>query len=96
MIVDLPPALRLYVWAAVGDYVRQLRRDGRSVPGELADLHARLAPDRPDLTHPAVRARVLHRARNRRYEARKRGQDVPLRRPGPVPKVATEQQRHAS
>jgi hypothetical protein len=85
MIVDVGDQLRPYLAVAVADLVKQLRRNGQPVPAELAALAAALWPERdrhaePD---PAASRRQLAAARSRRWRARQRGEDVPVRRPGP-------------
>jgi hypothetical protein len=89
--VELPDAAVLHLRVALRAHIRQLRRDGCPVPGELNDLLARLSPQ--DRHAPAggrgapVTARQRGAARQRRYMARQRGQIVPFVKPGPKPTV---------
>lgn len=84
IIPDLDPSSRRHLIVAIG----WLRRNGVDLPG-LASLAAVLAAaDRDDRDAGLARRRALARDRQRRSRARKRGEDVPLRRPGPRRRAA--------
>jgi hypothetical protein len=85
MLIDLPDALAPRVAAAVKDACRILARDGHPVPAEWEALAAALQ-DRHHSVTPHQRAKFLAAARTARWRARKRGGDVPKRRPGPGPR----------
>jgi hypothetical protein len=85
-LASLSPALRAHVAVAIRAHIRQLQRDGLAAPDGLAALAAVLWPDDRNLGDE--RGRVLARERMRRWRARRRGEDVPLRKPGPCRRSA--------
>jgi hypothetical protein len=67
-----------------------MARNGTKAPAWLIEMADELMP-RDELAQPVQpgkqeRARLLAVDRRRRYRQRQRGEDVPLRRPGPQPK----------
>jgi hypothetical protein len=94
LVIDVDEATALHLGVALRVYglpemQRVWRRNGLELPPALLDLaHHQLAVDRVVDTDPADRARRLAAERCRRYRARKRGEVVPLRRPGPAPGLA--------
>ena len=91
-LLDLPPSIRRHLAYAVRDRMATLRRNGITPPPELAELADLLAPPKKIVTRPetaAERAKRQDRERSRRYRARRRGEPVPPRRPGPS-KIVTE------
>jgi len=83
------PALAAWVARAIRERAAVWRRNGLQPPAGALALADELLPSRVADRHaapdPAERARALARERTRRWRARQRGEDVPLRRPGPPP-----------
>jgi hypothetical protein len=83
MIVQIDLATAAHVRVALAAHLRAMRRDGVVVPAGLADLAEQLEPERIAARMRAERPNRLAAARNRRSRARKRGENIPLRKPGP-------------
>jgi hypothetical protein len=81
--VNLDPATQAHLRVAVRAHIRQLRRNAVPVPAGLLDFIRELEGCNEPSPDPAAQTRVLTAERVRRYRARRRGQDVPKRRPGP-------------
>lgn len=83
--LQVPPGLAVRVGIALRAYAQDLRRAGVEPPPDVVALAESLQPDRVATRTAEERARELAAARCRRSRARKRGDPVPLRRPGPPP-----------
>lgn len=81
------PRLARWIATAIRDRAAVWQRNGLAVPPDVLELADLLLPEgssRPSrVRDEAVRRRTLAQARSSRYRARQRGEDVPLRRPGP-------------
>jgi hypothetical protein len=90
--LDVDAKTAMHIGLALAYYLpgleRACRRDGIEVPAELFGLASQLHPDRIAERIAAERPNKLAAARNRRSRARKRGEDVPVRRPGPAKRLA--------
>lgn len=88
MVLDLSEVERVHLAFAIRSHVKWLGNNGAAVPAllHLADLiepRQRAVRDDPEPSlSRLVRARSLSAARSARYRARRRGEVVPLRRPG--------------
>ena len=84
MQVDIPSWAQEPAAALLRDLAEDERAECRTLRADLLDALAAQV-------ELAIRQRELVRMRKRRQRARQRGESVPLRRPGPVPReIVTE------
>jgi hypothetical protein len=69
-VARLAPLLRAHLAVAIADHIRQLRRDGRTVPDGLPEL-ARALLERDAERDAAARRRMRSAERSRRYRRRR-------------------------